>query len=188
MMRTFTRGLLWLVLVLLLASCKKTLKPEQLPADVALGGWYYTQFVIRYEKDTHVTTNYRRGASIPVNTPVTLLNITNKTIEVDVDNSGQKLLVKNIEKHTGDDVYRAFDKLFAKQRVDLSKFTELERQHIDSGTVGTGMRKDAVIVAIGYPPITETPNLGSDLWVYWHSRYNKFKVHFNNGEVSRIED
>lgn len=191
MMPIFTRGLVLFLLMLSLVSCKNILKPDeaqQLPANIALGGRYYTQFVIRYEKDTHVTTNYRRGASIPVNTPVTLLNITDDTIEVEVGNSRRKLRVKNIEKHTGDDVYRAFDKLFARQEVNLSKFNKLERQQIESGTVAKGMRKDAVIVAIGYPPITETMNLDSDRWVYWSGRFNRFNVHFKNGKVSWIED
>ena len=183
-----TRGLILFLVMFSLVSCKKVLKPEELPANIAVGATYYTQFVIRYEKGTHLTTNFRRGASIPVNTPVKLLNITSKTIEVEVDNSSQKLLVKNVEKHTGDDVYRAFDKLFAKKKVNLSKFTSLEITHINSGTVANGMRKDAVIVAIGYPPITETMNLDSNLWVYWNGRYNKFNVHFKDGKVSKVED
>jgi hypothetical protein len=187
-MRIITRGLLLLLMTLPLMSCNKAIKPEQLPANIAVGGTYYTQFVIRYEKGTHLTTNYRRGESIPVNTPVKLLTITSKTIEVEVNNSSQKLLVKNVEKHTGDGIYRAFDKLFAKKKINLSKFTALERSHIESGTIANGMSKDAVIVAIGYPPITETPNLDSNLWVYWSARFNKFNVHFKNGKVSKIED
>lgn len=187
-MHSITRGLLLLLVMLSLVSCDKAIKQEELPANISLGGTYYTQFVIRFEKGTHLTTNYRRGASIPVNTPVKLLNITSKTIEVQVDNPSQKLLVKNVEKHTGDDIYREFDKLFAKKKVDLSKFTALERTQIDNGTVAIGMTKNAVIVAIGYPPITETPNLDSNTWVYWKGRFDKFDVHFKDGKVSKIED
>ena len=187
-MRISTRGFLLLLVMLSLISCKKALKPEELPGNIVLGDTYYTQFVIRYEKGTHLTTNFRRGASIPVNTPVRLLNITNKTIEVEVDNSSQKLLIKNVEKHTGNNVYQAFDKLFAKHKVNLSNFNKLEKQHIQSGTVAVGMRKDAVIVAIGYPPITQTLNLDSNLWVYWSGRFNRFNVHFKNGKVNRVED
>ncbi|MFA5919851.1 MAG: hypothetical protein WC856_01000 [Methylococcaceae bacterium] len=187
-MRIITRGLLLLLVMLSLMSCNKALKPEALPTNIAVGATYYTQFVIRYEKGTHLTTNFRRGALIPVNTPVKLLNITSKTIEVQVDNPSQKLLVKNVEKHTGDDVYRAFNKLFAKNKVNLSKFTALERTQIENGTVADGMSKGAVIVAIGYPPITETMNLDSNMWVYWSGRFNKFNVHFKDGKVSKIED
>jgi hypothetical protein len=187
-MRIVTRGLILFLVIFSLVSCKKALKSEELPAHIVLGGSYYTQFVIRYEKGTHLTTNFRRGTAIPVNTPVKLLNITSKTIEVEVDNSSQKLLVKNVEKHTGADIYQMFDKLFAKKKVNLSKFTALERSHIDSGTVANGMRKDAVLVAIGYPPVTETINLDSNLWIYWSSRFDKFNVHFKNGKVNKVED
>ena len=174
--------------MLTLASCKNALKPEELPGNIVRGGTYYTQFVIRYEKGTHLTTDFRCGASIPVNTPVKLLAITNKTIEVGMDNSSQKLLVKNVEKHTGDDVYRTFAKLFAQKKINLSKLTSLERAHIDCGAVAGGMSETAVIFAIGYPPITETINLDSNTWAYWSGRYNRFKVFFKNGKVRKVED
>ncbi|MGR9053437.1 MAG: hypothetical protein ACU84J_12385 [Gammaproteobacteria bacterium] len=188
MFRFVTRSFLLMLLVLPLASCKKTLSQEMLPAHIVLGERFYTQFVIRYEKGVHLTTNYRRGASIPINTPVQLSKITDKTIEVALENLNTQLVVNNVQKHTGDDIYQAFDKLFAKQRVNLSRFNKLERQHIRSGTVAKGMRKKAVIVAIGYPPITETPTLDSDTWVYWSGRFNRFNVNFRNGKVTHIKD
>jgi len=187
-MRLLFRGIALLMLALSLVACKKTLKPEELPAHIVVGDSYYTQFVIRYEKGTHLTTNYRRGASIPVNSKVRLLKITSKTIEVELENSPQTLLVKNVQKHTGDDIFQAFDKLFAKQPVNLSQFNSLERKQIKRGTAAKGMRKNAVIVAIGYPPITETMNLDADTWVYWSGRFNKFKVIFRNDKVLRIVD
>lgn len=183
------------ILALSLFSCKKNMtsdlfKPvaENKPGHIVNGQTYYTQFVIRYEKGVHQTTNYRRGASLPVNTPVKLLNISGKTIDVEINDTAQKLEIKNVNKHTGDDVYQAFDKLFAKTRVDLSKFTSLERANIDKGEVAKGMSKDAVIVAIGYPPITETASLDVDRWVYWSGRFNRFVVHFKNGKVSQVEN
>lgn len=191
----FARLGLLLMMAFAVVSCKKNLasdllKPaaENLPSHIMTGQTYYTQFVIRYEKGTHQTTNYRRGASIPVNTPVKLLDISGKSIEVEINVTAQKLVVNNVEKHTGDDVYRAFDKLFAKHKVDLSKFTSLERSSIDKGEAAKGMSKNAVIVAIGYPPITETASLDADRWVYWAGRFNRFVVHFKNGKVSRIEN
>lgn len=187
-MRIFVRYFVLSLTLLTLASCKKALKPEDMPAHIVPGNTYYTQFVIRYEKDAHSTTNYRRGASIPVNTPVRLIAITNKTIDVEVDDSSRKLLVKNVQKHTGDDVYRAFDKLFGTRKIDLSKFSQLERQQIQNGTVAKDMSKDAVLVAIGYPPVTETPSLDSNRWVYWSHRFNRFNVHFKNGRVDWVED
>jgi hypothetical protein len=119
---------------------------------------------------------------------VTLLKITAKTIEVTLQNAAKPLVIKNVAKHTGDDIFNAFDKLFASTEVALKQFTALERKHIKSGTVTKGMRKKAVTVAIGYPPITETMSLDVDTWVYWSHRFNRFNVNFNNGKVSNIVD
>jgi hypothetical protein len=159
-----------------------------IPEHIVLGDSYYTQFVIRYEKATHLTTNFRRGSSIPVNTKVRLLGITARTIEVELNNSAKPLLIKNAEKHTGDDIYQAFDKLFGKSPVNLTQFTVPEQKQINSGTVANGMRKSAVLVAIGYPPITETLSLDVNTWVYWSARYNRFKVNFSNDRVTSIID
>ena len=187
-MRFIFRSLILLVVMLSVVSCKRTLKPEEIPAHIVVGNNYYTQFVIRYEKNAHLTTNFRRGASVPVNTQVKLLNITSKTIEVELDNSVKPLLIKNVPKHTGDDVFQAFDKYFSHTRLNLNQFSSLERSHIQSGTVAKGMTKKSVVVAIGYPPITETINLDADTWVYWSGRFNKFNVNFRNGRVSGIKD
>lgn len=187
-MMRLVRGLSALLIVFLLISCSRTLKPEEFPAHIMIEDTYFTQFVIRYEKGTHLTTNFRRGSAVPVNTQVKLLKIDSKTIEVEWDNSSQKLVIKNVTKHTGDDVFKAFDKLFGKEKVNLAGFSSLERNQITSGSVAPGMRKDAVLVAIGYPPVTETLSLESDRWVYWSGRFNRFNVYFKNGKVSQIED
>ncbi len=187
-MRFVIRYLALLLIMFSLVSCKKTLTSAEMPAHIVVGGSYYTQFVIRYEKGIHLTTNFRRGPFIPVNTKVRLLKMTTKTIEVQLENIGKPLLIKNVVKHTGDDVYQAFDKLFAINKVNLANFNSLEKKHIKSGTVAKGMRKKAVIVAIGYPPITETLSLDVDTWVYWSGRFNRFNVNFSNGKVSNIKD
>ncbi len=185
-MRLLHRSLLLFILAISLTACNKTLKPEELPAHIVVGDDYYTQFVIRYEKGVHLTTNFRRGASIPINTRVKLLAIKSKTIEVQPDNMVKPLLIKNAKKHTGDDIVQAFDKLFAKRKVNLRQFTALERRQIKQGRVAKRMRKKAVLAAIGYPPITETPSLDMNVWTYWSSRFNRFRVYFRNDRVYKI--
>ena len=187
-MRMLFRAVVLLMLMFSLLSCKRTLTADEIPAHIVVGDLYYTQFVIRYEKGAHLTTNFRRGAMIPVNTQVKLLNITSKTIELDIENSKQTLLIKNVLKHTGDDVFQAFDKLFSIKKQSLRSFNALERKNIARGAVAKGMRKKAVTVAIGYPPITQTMNLDADTWVYWSGRFNKFNVNFSRGKVSSIVD
>ena len=163
-------------------------KSERLPAGVQLGETYYTQITMMYEKGVYRTTNYRRGTLLAVNTPVELLEIEPNAIKVKLTQTNTELLVKSIAKHTGNDVYQTFAKLFAKQAVNLSRFNRLERGNIKKGTVAKGMSRAAVQVAIGYPPITRTPSLDSNGWTYWSSRFNTFIVHFENDKVSRIQD
>lgn len=171
-----------------LAACKKKIEPQALPASIQLGGQYFTQVTLQHEKWRNRTTNYRRGFLLPVNTSVTLAGINSEEIIVTIDSSGQELKIENVEKHTGDNVYAAFEKLFAKSQVNLSRFNELERKYIKLGKVAKGMRKEAVIVAIGYPPANKTPSLENDQWRYWSSRFNTFLVHFANNKVIRIQE
>ncbi|RLA23378.1 MAG: hypothetical protein DRQ62_06430 [Gammaproteobacteria bacterium] len=163
-------------------------KPEQLPTGVQLGETYYTQMTMMYEKGVYRTTNYRRGTLLAVNTPVELLEIGANVIKVKLTQTNTELLVKSVTKHTGDDVYQTFAKLFAKQEVNLSRFNRLERDNIKKGTVAKGMSRAAVKLAIGYPPIVRTPSLDSNEWTYWSSRFNTFIVHFENDKVSRVQD
>ena len=187
-MRILIRGMMFIMLGLSLVACNKKLSTNELPVNVTEGGIYYTQVVMHYEKNAYPTTNYQVGAMIPVNTQVKLLEMNEKTISIDVNGGGQKLKVKNIAKHTGDNTQQAFNKLFARQKVNLGQFNKLEKEHIDAGTVAVGMSKKAVTTAIGYPPSTRTMNLDADSWVYWRHRYNTFIVNFKNGKVSDIVD
>ena len=45
-----------------------------------------------------------------------------------------------------------------------------EQDHIEKGTVGGGMTKEAVLMAYGYPPSHRTPSLSMDTWTYWTGR------------------
>jgi hypothetical protein len=186
-MRILIRGIMFVMLGLSLAACNKKLTKEDLPSHIVENGIYYTQVVMHYEKNTYPTTNYQVGMIIPINTQVKLLEMDKKSISIEM-NTGQKLTVKNISKHTGDNTQQAFDKLFAKQKINLSQFSRKERNQIETGKVTVGMHKKAVTVAIGYPPVTKTANLEANSWVYWRNHFNTFIVNFKNGKVSDIVD
>jgi hypothetical protein len=178
----------FIVLVLLaLAGCSKRLN-EASQSGIKAGEIYYAQVSFQYEKGRHLTTNYRRGILVPVNTQVRLEDITSDEIFLEILPSRAKLHVKNVQKHTGDSTAQAFAKLFGKNKLDLSRFSALEKENILAGKVAPTMSKKAVIAAIGYPPITETPNLGVNQWTYWNSRFDRFIVHFENDLVARAQD
>lgn len=147
----------------------------------------YTQFSLMYEKNVHRTTNYRKGVLLPVNSEVSLIKKTRKTIVVALD-GGQQLTIENIEDYSGENIDGIFTRTFSPQKVDLSPFSEMERNAIAAGEVKAGMSKKAVIVAIGYPPKHKTPSLQSNQWRYWRNRFGTFVVHFENDQVVRIQD
>ena len=177
-------------LVLFLNACNKMARqPEVLPESIQIGDTYYTQFALRFEKGHFRTTNYRKGTLLPINSNVTLLDIDKKVIKVNIEASQHELIVKNAPKHVGGDAYFYFDKLFARQKVNLATFTREERAFIEKGKVGVGMRKDAVIAAVGYPPSHGTPSLSHNSWSYWKTRWgDKFIVNFKNGIVVKVMD
>lgn len=187
-MSHFFRLLVVVIALFAAAGCSKRLDSATLPATITLGGVYYTQVSLHYEKGQFPTTNYRRGLLLPINSQVILKDITDKTIVVDVLPAHFELVVKNVPKHTGDNTTQAFEKLFAKNKVELSRFSGLEREKINAGQVAKGMQKKAVIAAIGYPPKTETANLQTNQWTYWSSRFNRFIVYFENDRVIRVQD
>lgn len=187
-MRATIRHLFVFFFILALTACAKNIPPESLPQNIRIGGLYYTQFALQYEKNRYRTTNYRRGFLLPINTEVKLIDIDSKSITVQIVSSGKELLIENVEKHTNEDTIQAFEKLFAPVKVNLAQFNVLGQKQIKTGTVVPGMRKQAVIAAIGYPPAIGTPSLEQDQWKYWNSRFNTFIVHFKNGRVSKIQE
>jgi hypothetical protein len=156
-------------------------------ANTAKGQILYTQFSLFYEANRHRTTNYRVGTLVPVNTEVKFVNATSRTIIVTLPN-GQNLKIENIAEYSGEKIDGIFTRTFDVKPIDLSGFSEDEKKAIMSGEVILGMKKAAVLIALGYPPKHKTPNLELDQWQYWQNRFNTFIVHFENGKVAQIQD
>lgn len=187
-MSVFFRRAVIVFAVLAVAGCAKKLNEATLPIGIKTGNIYYTQMSLQYEKGRYLTTNYRKGTLLPINAQVQLQEISSKDIELEILPQHSKLRIENVEKHTGDNITQAFNKLLGKNKVDLSRFSAAERENILAGRVAKGMRKAAVLAAIGYPPSTETSSTAANEWTYWNSRFNRFIVKFQNDKVAQIQD
>ena len=139
---------------------------------------YFTRYSLMYEKGKHYTTNYRVGVLLPANSKVTFVAGNNKRLKLRREN-GTEVLIDNVAKHTGESMEQAFDKLLSPTPLDLEQFTEDEREAIALGQVRKGMSRDAVLTALGYPPVTGTPTLEQRTWKYWRSRWATFLVVFD---------
>jgi len=67
-------------------------------------------------------------------------------------------------------------------------FGEIDQRGIRAGKVLKGMSKQAVILAVGYPPEHRTPKLEANSWRYWDDTFDTIEVVFKNGVVVKIDD
>ena len=63
-----------------------------------------------------------------------------------------------------------------------------DREGVERGKALVGMGKEAVVLAIGYPPPHVTPSLDANRWVYWKNRFNRMAVIFADGRVTALQD
>lgn len=175
-------------LVVSLLGCSQELKPNAFAVAVPPAQVYYTQFSLFLEQNYFPTTNYRKGRLIPINTAAALLDINADRAVLKLLDTGQPLIIENVQKFTKDEMPIAFSKIAGLNKVDLTPFTAAERESILAGDVKKDMSKKAVLAAIGYPPQHQTPSLEGDDWTYWSSRFDRFVVHFKNGKVDNIVD
>ncbi|MGH8475638.1 MAG: hypothetical protein ACRER2_07690 [Methylococcales bacterium] len=192
-MRNLLNGVVFIGVMILavigLSACSGSYtSPHQLPSSARLGASFYTQVGMFYEKGRYRTTNYGVGTFIPVNTEVKLVEFGEKTLTVEVAQTGDSILVENVPRFTGWTMAEAFETLFATEKVSLFKFDAQERKNIEQGSIQPGMSKAAVIVARGYPPSHETPSLERDQWKFWKNRWDTIIVSFRNDRVVDIKN
>lgn len=163
-------------------------------ADNPAGKIYYTKVNIWYENPEKIlSTNYHRGAIIPVGTKVNILKYNRKIVQFNEKDSGVIFTLVYARKHSRIKLAEIFDRCFSEDNIMSEdgvfyKFTKREQENIENGIVVAGMSKDAVLAAYGYPPSHKTPNLSSNVWNYWKSRYVKVLVSFKDDKVLNIEE
>ena len=182
--RTFLR--LTAVAAFSAAACVQLAFGKDAVSSTPKGKTLYTKFSLYYEELRHRTTNYRKGILVPVNTEVQFVKAGGDTITVKLP-SGQELKIENVQNFSGENLDGIFARTFSTEKTDLSQFTEDERAAITAGQVKPGMRKSAVIVALGYPPKHKTPSLDSSEWRYWQNRFATFIVQFDGDKVANVK-
>ena len=151
---------------------------------------YYARFTIQVDRNVCRSTNYRNSSQavpIPINTPVQFLSKRRHRFKMKLVDGGRTFLFEHIRKHTQDTPEEAFNAFFSPEPVDLSHFSAKERRAIEEGRVEVGMRREAVLAAIGPPPAVGTLDLEGPVWKYWRNRWATFEVRFDDrGRVSEV--
>ena len=132
--------------------------------------------------------NFQQPGLIPVCSEVTLLMMFTDKMYFRVNDTGkeywyldydaaQEPLHTNLSHYFGENCPKA----------QLDALSEVEKEAVRLGIPKKGMRKPALILAIGYPLRRDTPNLDDTTWRYWVSRFSAFIVHFDaNGVVDQV--
>ncbi|RPH48391.1 MAG: hypothetical protein EHM85_17225 [Desulfobacteraceae bacterium] len=176
-----------LVLIFVLA-----LACSPLYAESFSGKAYYTRTNIWYENPNKIlSTNYHRGAILPIGTTVKIHSIKGEKIQFTPDGSAQMFTIINNRKTSTISTEELFNRYFSVEAVQVGvgeyQVTEAERENIKTGTIALGMSKKAVLMAYCYPPTHKTPLLTSNIWHYWYSRPSEVNVYFKDDKVFQIE-
>ncbi len=141
------------------------------------------------ERGRMYSINYQQPGLIPLCTEVKFIKGSKKKVVLQLADSGREYQYL-YQKHTPDPLNVHLLKWFGTscdKEALTANLTEDEQKAVRRGTVNPGMTRDAVILAIGYPPEHVTPSLDSDRWTYWANRFNRFIVIFDeNGVVEEV--
>ena len=156
---------------------------------------FYLKAPLWYENPEAMTTvNYQRGVRIPIGREVHIIDYTLKKI-VFVTKTGFRGILHRSKKYCKISQQELFDRYFSKENImevggAFYKLTTSEQARVKRGEVEIGMSKDAVLMAYGYPPSHKTPNLNSDIWIYWLKRrpFPRIrKIYFYDNKVIKIQ-
>jgi hypothetical protein len=105
-------------IMLLLPSASSADRAKGPAASARKGETLFTQFSLYFEKGCHITTNYRRGSLLPVNTAVTFIKAGGNEITVTLPD-GRRLVIDNVRDYSGEIIDGIFSRTFARTQVDL---------------------------------------------------------------------
>jgi hypothetical protein len=134
------------------------------------------------------SVNYLLEGLMPVCTRVKILSVTNKQMVFELADGGAKYEYV-FHPAMKDPIPKHLDRYFGTScpRKKIDSLTGVNKQGVLEGRLILGMTKDAVILAVGYPPEHATPSLEFSIWKYWRNRFATRLVHFENDKVEKLD-
>lgn len=135
------------------------------------------------------SVNYQDDGFIPLCTPIRVTFLNTEELDFTILATGRQyryLFHDTMKMSPGEHVARFFG-----TRCDpgmVATLEPLDQQGVRQGKALVGMSKEAVLLAIGYPPDHATPSLDANEWRYWESLLDTFTVVFVDGKVAEIRD
>jgi hypothetical protein len=184
-----------LLAVALAVACKGPEVPSPLTGEMR-----YTCCNMHYEKTEISDVNYQRGTLIPLGTRVQIVEVRRNSVKFLAPGHPEITLVQKYGRKTitmEEYLQRLFLPDDPRSRLPVAPVArkgkpapasdaDKIRKDIETGAVESGMTRDQVLMALGYPPAHRTPSLQSPTWTYWENRWATFEVVFDGDRVSRV--
>lgn len=146
----------------------------------------YLAHNVWFEKPSSVSAiGYKRGSIIPAGTKVENVHLASgrhsgvefRIPEWDLD---IKVVIGGHQKDKLTAV-ELRDRMISDKPLEelLDGFTDQEIECVKKGYIAPGIRKEAALMAYGYPPLHRTPSTKMPSWTYWKSRFVTRSVRFN---------
>jgi len=191
------------VILLVLIGAGGVAAAAGLPLDVAPlkkmeGHHYYLGYNLHADLPHNKisSVNYQlRGGLLPWGTEVRVIRVLRNSLLFEVVGKGMRYRYEfhrktrqsvPLAEHLGRVFLESPDNL----KLQVAGMSEVDKDGIYEGRVKPGMSREAVLIAVGYPPeFANRQALLSDRdWSYWISRFSKMVVSFGrDGRVRRIK-
>ena len=176
------------ILLFLLASCARTVIPEeviQAPEFVPV----YTSFNLWYDAEGNMDSlNIQKGSILPFGTQIELIDATTDRIRFKRVSDGKVFCLEYNFDRTLLPIEKYIRRLFVftdGKEMTLS-VRPMIQEKIRRGVVEKGMTRNEVLLAFGPPPPMRTPAESVDTWIYWVDRGATIRVVFFGNKVIDI--
>ena len=148
---------------------------------------YYTRGGDDYKVASVVNyVNCPNHGFLPYNTVVRVGRY-RRGFKLRVAETGELILVDAPRKYLGRKTTAEYlDLILSPNLVSYTDLSEIDQKGISSGKPIKGMSRKGIMIALGYPAPSFTPDLDADVWYYWNNRFVKCNVHFKDGVVEYI--
>ena len=134
--------------------------------------------------------NFLQAGLIPAGTEVEFISLSDRAFVFRVK-STRKQYTYNYHKQANEDFEKHLKRFFgpAWDPATVTALSEIDQKGIKEGRPYKGMTRRGVIIALGYPPHLENPDLTAFEWRYWKSRFNRISLSFGDeGTVTNVKD
>ncbi|CAI8874918.1 outer membrane protein assembly factor BamE [Methylococcus capsulatus] len=136
----------------------------------------YTCCKLHFEDDWISDGNYGENPFIAAGTPVKVYGYSGDRAYAEV--GGRKMRLGHDYGRKEETLQQWIEKIVVTKdpKIPLAAFPPEVREAIRAGKVSEGMTKEQVILAVGYPPTSETPSLDAPVWNYWLSSFDRYQL------------